>query len=192
MVSIFTPLPYELTVNGQKYKLTPWFDNVLAMYERIEDLDEWDKPEVMLHYLLKNPPKKVSISLLRAVTNVLFKPSNGGGEKTFDFVQDSELIYSAFYQAYGIDLIEQQGKLHWWKFSSLLNGLPSDTRFSEIVSIRTRPIPAPTKYNQQERTNLIQMKQKYALKLTSKEREEQLQSSLRQVVNWLQSAAKGK
>ena len=161
------------------------------MYEAIENLDEWDKPEVMLYYLLKKPPKKPSVELLKAVVGILFKPSKGG-EKKFDFVQDAELIYAAFYQAYGIDLIQEQGKLHWWKFSALLNGLPSDTRFSEIVSIRTRPIPAPTKYNEQERQNLIRLKREYALKLSTEERNEQLQNSLRQVVGWLQSQAKGK
>ena len=191
MGNIFSPLPYEVTVNGQKYALTPAFDNVLSMYEAIENLDEWDKPEVMLYYLLKKPPKKPSVELLKAVVGILFKPSKGG-EKKFDFVQDAELIYAAFYQAYGIDLIQEQGKLHWWKFSALLNGLPSDTRFSEIVSIRTRPIPAPTKYNEQERQNLIRLKREYALKLSTEERNEQLQNSLRQVVGWLQSQAKGK
>lgn len=191
MVSVFTQLPYEVTVFGRKYALTPSFDNVLSMYQAIEDLDEWDKPEIMLHYLLKKPPKKPSVELLKAVVDILFKPSNKGGEKAFDFVQDAELIYAAFYQAYGIDLFQEQGKLHWWKFSALLNGLPSDTRFSEIVSIRTRPIPAPTKYNQQERDNLMKLKHQYALKLTADERNEQLQNSLRNVVGWLQTMAKG-
>ena len=191
MADIFTRLPYEVTVNGQKYALTPSFDNVLSMYKAVENLDDWDKPEVMLYYLLKKPPKTPSADLFRAVVGVLFKPSSKG-EKTFDFVQDSDLIYAAFYQAYGLDLIEQQGKLHWWKFTALLNGLPSNTRFSEVISIRTRPIPAPTKYNQQERENLIRLKREYALKLSTEERNEQLQNSLRNVVGWLQSNAKGK
>ena len=39
---------------------------------------------------------------------------------------------------YGIDLIEQQGKLHWDKFKALLDGLGSETRFRRIVSIRQR------------------------------------------------------
>lgn len=190
MVNIFTPLPYKVEVKGRKYALTPSFDNVLSMYKAVEELDEYDRPSVMLHYLMKRVPKQPSIDLFKAVMGVLFKPSKGG-EKTFDFVQDSELIYAAFYQAYGIDLIEQQGKLHWWKFSALLNGLPSDTRFSEVISIRTRPIPAPNKYNEQERQNLIKLKREYALKLSTEERNAQLQNSLRQVVGWLQSQAKG-
>lgn len=191
MGSIFTPLPYEVREKGRIYTLTPSFDNVLQMYQAIEGLDSWDKPEVMLSYLVKQKVKP-SLGLLKAVSDVLFTPSKESGEKAFDFVQDSPLIYAAFMQAYGMDLVEQQGKLHWWKFQSLLNGLPSNTRFSEIVSIRTKPIPAPTKYNKEEREELMRLKAAYALNLTSKEREEQLQRSLWNVVKYLQSVAKGK
>ena len=191
MGSIFTPLPYEVREKGRIYTLTPQFDNVLQMYQAIEGLDSWDKPEVMLSYLVKGKVKP-SLDLLKAVSDVLFTPSKGGGDKAFDFVQDSPLIYAAFMQAYGMDLVEQQGKLHWWKFQSLLNGLPSNTRFSEIVSIRMKPIPAPTKYNKEEREELMRLKAVYALNLTSKEREEQLQRSLWNVVKYLQSVAKGK
>lgn len=191
MGSIFTPLPYQVREKGRIYTLTPQFDNVLQMYQAIENLDSWDKPEVMLSYLVKQKVKP-SLGLLKAVSDVLFTPSKGSGDKAFDFVQDSPLIYAAFMQAYGMDLVDQQGKLHWWKFQSLLNGLPSSTRFSEIVSIRMKPIPAPTKYNKEEREELMRLKAVYALNLTSKEREEQLQRSLRNVVNYLQSVAKGK
>lgn len=190
MANIFTPLPYEVLVKGRIYTLTPHFDNVLQMYQAIEGLDTWDKPEVMLSYLVKQDVKP-SLELLQAVSKVLFPPSKGSGEKAFDFVQDSALIYAAFMQAYHIDLIEEQGKLHWWKFQSLLNGLPSNTRFSEIVAIRMKPIPAPTKYNQQEREELMRLKSLYAVKLSAEERQEQLQQSLRNVVNYLQSVAKG-
>jgi transcriptional antiterminator len=55
-----------------------------------------------------------------------------------------------------------------------------------------KPIPAPTKYNQQEREELMRLKSLYAVKLTAEERQEQLQQSLRNVVNYLQSVAKGK
>ena len=191
MGNIFTPLPYQVREKGRIYTLTPWFDNVLQMYQAIENLDSWDKPEVMLSYLVKQKVRP-SLGLLKAVSDVLFTPSKGGGDKAFDFVQDSPLIYAAFMQAYGMDLVDQQGKLHWWKFQSLLNGLPSNTRFSEIVSIRMKPIPAPTKYNKEEREELMRLKAAYAINLTSKEREEQLQRSLWNVVKYLQSVAKGK
>lgn len=57
-------------------------------------------------------------------------------ERFYSLKHDAEYIYASFMQAYGIDLIEQQGKLHWFKFQALLSGLPKDTKFCEVVSIR--------------------------------------------------------
>lgn len=57
-------------------------------------------------------------------------------EKFYSLKHDAEFIYASFMQAYGIDLLEQQGKLHWFKFQALLSGLPKDTKFCEVVSIR--------------------------------------------------------
>jgi Bacteriophage Gp15 protein len=39
-------------------------------------------------------------------------------------------------QAYHIDLIEEQGKLHWSKFNALLAGLPDGTKLIEVMKIR--------------------------------------------------------
>lgn len=41
-------------------------------------------------------------------------------------------------EQYGIDLVEEQGKLHWDKFKALLDGLGPETQFRQIVSIRQR------------------------------------------------------
>ena len=58
-------------------------------------------------------------------------------ERTFSLKYDADYIYSSFLQAYKIDLIEEQGKLHWQKFKALLNGLPDNTKFIEVIKIRT-------------------------------------------------------
>ena len=57
-------------------------------------------------------------------------------ESCYSLKHDAEYIFSSFMQAYGIDLIEKQGKLHWFKFQALLAGLPEDTKFRQVVSIR--------------------------------------------------------
>lgn len=57
-------------------------------------------------------------------------------ESSYSLKYDAEYIYSSFMQAYGIDLLEEQGKLHWFKFQALLAGLPEDTKFRQVVSIR--------------------------------------------------------
>lgn len=58
-------------------------------------------------------------------------------EPLFSLKYDGVYIYSSFLQAYNIDLIEAQGTLHWQKFNALLNGLPSNTKFAEVLKIRS-------------------------------------------------------
>ena len=91
-----------------------------------------------------------------------------------------------------MDLQEQRGILHWWKFNALLRGLPSNTRLMEVVQIRTKPMPAPNRYNAQERAELARLKQEFALELTEAEREEQLQSGLRNMAQMLLQMAANK
>ena len=50
-----------------------------------------------------------------------------------DWLIDSEYIYSAFLQQYGIDLIKTD--LHWHDFLSLFNGL-RETKLNDIMSSR--------------------------------------------------------
>ena len=54
----------------------------------------------------------------------------------YDIRYDGDYIYSSFLQAYGIDLFDVQGKLHWKKFNALLSGLPEGTKFMEVIKIR--------------------------------------------------------
>lgn len=175
-------LPWTVEHDGKVYRLTPTHDNVLKMYEACDGMDYAAQVDIALHFLVdgKHP---VSEELLEAVSNVLFPDRKSSDKKVFDFVQDSELIYAAFMQAYGVDLIDTP--LHWWKFSALLSGLPSDTRFSEVLQIRTMEIPKPTKYNHEERMRIIRLKHDYALKQTAEEREKNLQEGLRKIAESL-------
>lgn len=63
--------------------------------------------------------------------------SNGKQEQSpYDIRFDGDYIYASFLQAYGIDLFDVQGKLHWKKFNALLSGLPEGTKFMEVIKIR--------------------------------------------------------
>lgn len=190
MQEFYRELPYSVTYKGRKYDLTPAYDNVLTMFADVEGVPEHRVPEIMGYYLLRVPSKDTG--LLQAVSAVLFPPAKTVHQKSMDFIQDGQLIYAAFMQAYGIDLNDQRGKLHWWKFTALLRGLPSNTRFMEVVQIRTKPMPAPTKHNAQERAQLIRLKQEYALELSAEEREQQLQDGLRNMARMMLSMAKKK
>ena len=67
------------------------------------------------------------------------KTSANDGDKQkapYDIRFDGDYIYSSFLQAYGIDLFDVQGKLHWRKFNALLSGLPEGTKLMEVIKIR--------------------------------------------------------
>ena len=184
----YRPLPYSVDYEGKTYKLTPAYDNVLSMFADVKGVPEHCIPEIMGYYLLEEPSSDAG--LLQAVSDVLFTKQKARHEKSMDFIQDGPLIYAAFRQAYGIDLQEERGKMHWWQFTALLQGLPSDTRLVEVMQIRLKPMPAPTPHNAQERAQLARLKQEYALELTAEEREERVQEGLRKVATFLLSIAK--
>lgn len=89
------------------------------------------------------------------------KSQSEGTKRLFSLKYDAEYIYSSFLQAYGIDLIDAQNSLHWKKFNALLNGLPSDTKFAEVLKIRSyRPQKGDSK---QYKESMRELKKEYAL-----------------------------
>lgn len=187
-VEFYRPLVTEVEYNGDIYKLTPAYDNVLSMFHDIKGVPPEDQAEIMLYYLLESPVNDTG--LLLAVNEALFTGKKTKGGKVFDFIQDGALIYAAFRQAYGIDLVEEQGKLHWWKFQALLGGLPSNTKFAEVVRIRTSKVPAPNRHNAEQRAELMRLKAEFALEISQEEREANLQDGFRKMAQVLLSMRK--
>ena len=99
------------------------------------------------------------------------------------FEQDAPLIRAAFRQTYQIDLFRE--KLTWFEFTELLHALPEGNRFSEVVGIRARPLPAPTKWNGKEREALMKAKQTVALHLDEKEREKKYEADVARIFDGL-------
>lgn len=66
--------------------------------------------------------------------NVVPHSSKESGGDVLFYEYDGDYIYSAFLQAYGIDLIDTD--MHWHKFLALMNGLPDCTRMSAIMGHR--------------------------------------------------------
>nr|MDH3162311.1 Gp15 family bacteriophage protein [Bacillus licheniformis] len=139
--------PDVIIFKGKKINLTLSFDIVLRAFELLED-DDFTKPEkwVLLARMFAENEEDLNemdfddITLfVDAVFNNFINESEDkeeeqappDGEATeapadeaiFDFVEDAEYIYSAFLFDYNIDLLEQQGKMHWRKFKALFKGL---------------------------------------------------------------------
>ena len=183
-------LPEGVTVDGKFYKLDFEFRNVLRMIEVMDD--ETLMPEARaynaVHCLCKRP--KNAVKVLDAVKGLLFSaPRKKAGKRVTDWVQDAPLIRAAFRQAYGIDLYRD--RLHWIEFTELLNAIPEGNRYSEVVGIRSRPMPEPTKWNAKEREWLMQAKADCALEMTEREQQEQYRRDVSNIAKVLMAMAGG-
>jgi len=170
-----------VNINHQIYKVDMSFDNILLLLELLND-SEITNTEKILHginillgvsflYDIETQVKIFNELLEKFIMtseretsydvegNPMPTPKK---DKHFDLDHDAEYIYASFYQAYGIDLIDQQGKLHWYKFQALLAGLPEDTQFRHVIDIRTRPYQKG-KGTYKENRQLKKLKEKYAL-----------------------------
>lgn len=183
-------LPNGVTVDGKFYKMDFDFRNVLRMMEVLDDdnLMPGARAYNALHCVCKRP--KNVFKVLEAVKGLLFTaPRKKADQKVTDWVQDAGLIRAAFRQEYGIDLYHDN--LHWIEFTELLNAIPEGNRYSEIVGIRARPMPEPTKWNQKEREWLLRAKADCALNMTENERMNQYRRDVANVASVLMAMAKG-
>lgn len=159
----------RIEYNGRKIKLRPWAQNVIRVQRVLQDntFSTEQRIDISLRLLVKRRLFFWTINqkqdLLNSIVNGFISPGEkNSGKRLMDFEQDAWAIYSAFQQAYGIDL--HRHRLHWWVFLDLLRALPDDTKLSQIIGIRAQPMPPATKYNAAERQRLSRLKAQYALR----------------------------
>lgn len=173
------PLVTSFVYKNKKYDIDLSFDNVLDVYDVLDrkDLRDYEKARISLKLLLGEQEydlfetielwNYIYLNFIHVETKEIVKRDLLGKpvptpkedkERVIDFDQDANYIYASFMQAYGINLIEQQGKMHWKEFLALLDGLPSNTRMKEIIRIRTWK---PSKHDSQEFKNEMRELQEY-------------------------------
>lgn len=171
--SLSQSCPRSIEVGGICYTLNLSFDRVLSAFELLssDELEGIDSFDVIFDWFVIAPKVK-NLSARVDVVNEIFdklinfdKNTSDTEAETISFEQDAPFIYAAFRQAYGIDLFQEQGKLQWWEFVALLGALPSDTRLSNIIDIRIRPVPAPNGRNQEQISALLNSKHSMRLKI---------------------------
>ena len=100
--------------------------------------------------------------------------------RAFDYDQDANLIYAAFYATYGISLTTVEF-LHWWEFLALFEGLPEDTLIKRVMYWRTVNLSELPK---EARKHVRKMRSLFALQaeprevLTAEEMAEQAKEDL--------------
>lgn len=164
MLDLSRKLTDKLVIDDKEFPLNLSFDNILRLFEmwRDEDVPEFVKPHFGIRILTGETLEDFTVEEMSEVFNEVFEEhislstvednhieydlagnpmkttaSNGKQEQApYDIRYDGDYIYASFLQAYGIDLFDAQGELHWKKFNALLSGLPEGTKFMEVVKIR--------------------------------------------------------
>lgn len=164
-----------VTLGKMKFLINPAFDAVLEVQRLFseEDLTERDKVEQALKMLVVNCRRlrlmglKEKADLLneiyRQCINTRKHPPSRKNMRVLDFEYDGEYIYSSFMLDYGIDLIDEQGRLPWKKFIALFQGLSENTKIREVMRIRSMDIPNPTGKNGKQIQEIMDLKSYYAL-----------------------------
>lgn len=105
--------------------------------------------------------KETLDSMLQFYAGASTENNTGGGKnvRAYDFERDSEYIFSAFLDSYGIDLTTES--LHWWRFKALFKSLPEDCQMCKIMMYRTIDLK---KVPKEQRKFYREMKARYSLK----------------------------
>lgn len=145
-------LPTTLTLDGKKYPIHTDFRRWIIVTELFSDDDVPAGVKAGLAgEILFSGENPVSASggvrlyaeLVREISrfiscgrNTENSEKSANAERVFDFTADSERIYAAFMQVYGIDLCDPSVTLHFLKFMALLRSLPRDTEFMRVIELR--------------------------------------------------------
>ncbi|NRG32903.1 Gp15 family bacteriophage protein [Niallia circulans] len=188
MFSLARKLQNSIDYNGVTYELNLAFDNVLLVFDVLKDenIDDLFKVFVVMDLLLTQPHELEDEQIVELYTLIMetvilqgkkeeVKRDLAGNvieededdKKLYSLEEDAQYIYASFLYDYQIDLIDQQGKMHWFKFNALLASLSDDTMFKRVIDIRQRK---PNKHmTAEEKSNLTQLKKLYALKKSQEE-----------------------
>lgn len=192
MFTLTDQLENEIEIDGETCRLNLFFDTVLLFFDLMNDdhfLDA-DKIEIAFRMFVDTDDSfdfetkynVVETIVKRFILDELEEEpadteapeeSDGDTRKNYDFKKDADFIYASFMQEYGVDLIEQQGKLRWEKFKALLVGLRDKTKFKEIIGIRSMDLPKG-KGMEEERRRIRKLKRIYALEKDQQTKEEEL------------------
>lgn len=179
----------EFEFDGQAYPIDLSFDNVLDVFEIIND-DSYSAVaslELALEFLVGDPAKELSLKKKSALWQYIIEtfltvqdhnyedkttvkrdifgdPLEEEQDRLIDYEIDADAIFTSFLML-GINLHEQIGKLQWDEFNAVLSSLPEDTPMSKIIEIRAYdPNSNAHKHDSKEyKRQMRTLKEKYRL-----------------------------
>lgn len=157
-------LPTSIEVAGSFYKIKTDFQHWIRFGCALKNKEIVKYNDADFLYDGKIPENRILgfaelIAFLRPERPLPRATSVKSNNKTIvDYEVDANLIYSAFYEQYKIDLLDEKLHLHWWKFNALFDGLHG-TKLNEIMSYRCFDENDKTT----EKQNLIELRQAWEI-----------------------------
>lgn len=137
-----TKMPTAVLVDGVFYPIKTDFQYWLLFCKKLKNKEIESLNDCDFLYSSNKIPK----DRMKGYEELLnfFKPKKelpravgkSTGVTVFDYIIDSPLIFAAFFEQYGIDLMDESLHLHWWKFNALFDGL-HDTKMNKVMEYRT-------------------------------------------------------
>lgn len=171
---LYEKFPDYILVHGIRYKIETDFREWIRFSELVEDdsVPWWMKAELMLRWYLNDVPDDPETAIyalgdflaarkLYQESEEVLEEEKKPEEPAFSFTEDAGCIYGAFVECYGIDL-QMVPYMHWWKFRTLLDGLPHDTEFKQRVMYRS--LDANSIKDKEERKRVKRIQKEIALR----------------------------
>lgn len=144
MLDLFSrELPDSIEVDGEFYYIQTDYKYIILFNRLIQNQATLDKFDFM--YPFEKPENRQAgfdqIALFVNPPTLL--PRSDGTESSLrvvDYDIDSDYIFAAFYEQYGIDLMDPTLDMHWHKFLALFRALKA-TKMNDIIEIRSYTTP---------------------------------------------------
>ena len=154
MISLYTPLPDTVMVEGRNLLIDSNFKQMLEIEDIIRGKESEEEKVLKIFSIFYRyvDDTEYLFNHVEEATNQFAWFFRGGDlpttgkekdsqgendevisipEPVFSYTYDAPYIYTAFLSQYNIDLLDIE-YLHWWKFRALFESLKSDHLFSEI------------------------------------------------------------
>ncbi|MDN9637789.1 hypothetical protein KLL63_17775 [Clostridioides difficile] len=176
-------LPEHIKIDDKVYKINSDFRTSMIFEMMINDdeLSNEEKTNIALNLYYPRIPHDRNLAIEAIIWfygcgkerkvnggNSRARNSSKKNNRIYDYELDSEYIYSAFLDQYGIDLQDIKC-LHWWKFRALFKSLKEDNQIVKIIGYRSIDI---TKDMSKEQKDFYKkMKKMYEIPKSQTEKE---------------------
>ena len=169
---LYEPLPDAVTVKEKSYKVLTDYKAWLKLIDLVDSQELTEDQKNMLYKewyidICPDDTNDRQLGLVRFLTMDELRDRTRGQQQTrgapkkkqkqtLSYSLDAPFIVSGFLECYGIDLLDPQTEMHWWRFCMLLDGLPDHTEIQKRRAYRAIDLSSIKDKNEKARIRRIQ------------------------------------